>query len=63
MADFEPEKFPLYICLLEYPVVRIHHPRSENAEQDDHHDELVDCPERVSRNIRDALFYLLVVQT
>lgn len=63
MVEIEPEKFPLDVGLLEYPVVRVDHPRSENAEQYDHDDELVDRPERVARNVWDALFYLLAVQT
>ena len=63
MVDFEPEVFPLDVGLLEYPVVRVDHPRSENAEQDYHHDELVDRPERVARNIWNALFYLFAVKT
>ena len=63
MVDFEPEVFPLDVGLLEYPVVRVDHPCSENAEQDYHHDELVDRPERVARNIWNALFYLFAVKT
>ena len=62
-AYFLPEIFPLNVSLLEYSVVRVDHPGPENAKQDYHHDELVDRPEHVARNVWDALFYLITRQT
>ena len=48
---FVPEIFPLHICLLEHPVIRVDHSGPENAEQDDNNGELVERPQCVASHI------------
>ena len=66
--DFSPEEFPLDVRLPEDPVVGVDHPGAEHTEEDDEGDELVESPEDIARDVRNALitqrtqFDLLITQ-
>ena len=53
--DAGSEELPLDVGLSEDPVVGVDHPGSQDAQEDDEGDELVESPEDIARDVRDAL--------
>ena len=53
--DAGSEELPLDVRLSEDPVVGVDHPGSQDTQEDDEGDELVESPEDIARDVRDAL--------